>query len=82
LQLPCSLLPRARPIPYSLHLLAIAFIFLPSSGRRRPSIKGLSASSSKVQAGIVGYPNVGKSSLINCLLKRRMCLQPPNQELP
>ncbi|XP_015575676.1 DAR GTPase 3, chloroplastic isoform X1 [Ricinus communis] len=26
-----------------------------------------------VRAGVVGYPNVGKSSLINRLLKRRMC---------
>ncbi|WOG94841.1 hypothetical protein DCAR_0314138 [Daucus carota subsp. sativus] len=30
-----------------------------------------------VRAGIVGYPNVGKSSLINRLLKRRMCLAAP-----
>lgn len=31
----------------------------------------------QVRAGIVGYPNVGKSSLINRLLKRRMCLAAP-----
>ncbi|KAJ4962368.1 hypothetical protein NE237_022307 [Protea cynaroides] len=30
-----------------------------------------------VRAGIVGYPNVGKSSLINRLLKRKMCLAAP-----
>ncbi|KAI5313746.1 hypothetical protein L3X38_042922 [Prunus dulcis] len=30
-----------------------------------------------VRAGIVGYPNVGKSSLINRLLKRRMCAAAP-----
>ncbi|XP_058091238.1 DAR GTPase 3, chloroplastic [Magnolia sinica] len=30
-----------------------------------------------VRAGIVGYPNVGKSSLINRLLKRRMCTAAP-----
>ncbi|KAJ9171960.1 hypothetical protein P3X46_015254 [Hevea brasiliensis] len=30
-----------------------------------------------VRAGIVGYPNVGKSSLINRLLKRRMCEAAP-----
>ncbi|KAK8926522.1 hypothetical protein KSP39_PZI018419 [Platanthera zijinensis] len=29
------------------------------------------------RAGIVGYPNVGKSSLINRLLKRRMCAAAP-----
>uniref|UniRef100_A0A0A9D484 G domain-containing protein n=1 Tax=Arundo donax TaxID=35708 RepID=A0A0A9D484_ARUDO len=32
---------------------------------------------SPVRAGIVGYPNVGKSSLINSLLKRRMCSAAP-----
>lgn len=32
---------------------------------------------SQVRAGIVGYPNVGKSSLINRLLKRRMCPAAP-----
>ncbi|KAI3856746.1 hypothetical protein MKX03_001570, partial [Papaver bracteatum] len=31
----------------------------------------------RVRAGIVGYPNVGKSSLINCLLKRRLCTAAP-----
>ncbi|XP_020549973.1 DAR GTPase 3, chloroplastic isoform X1 [Sesamum indicum] len=31
----------------------------------------------KVRAGIIGYPNVGKSSLINRLLKRRMCPAAP-----
>ncbi|KAJ6920466.1 hypothetical protein NC651_014146 [Populus alba x Populus x berolinensis] len=36
--------------------------------------KSLAAS---VRAGIVGYPNVGKSSLINRLLKRRMCPAAP-----
>ncbi|XP_039013850.1 DAR GTPase 3, chloroplastic isoform X2 [Hibiscus syriacus] len=30
-----------------------------------------------VRAGIVGYPNVGKSSLVNRLLKRRMCAAAP-----
>lgn len=30
-----------------------------------------------VRAGIVGYPNVGKSSLINRLMKRRMCPAAP-----
>lgn len=35
------------------------------------------ASFSQVRAGIVGYPNVGKSSLINRLLKRRMCPAAP-----
>ncbi|KAM7521592.1 hypothetical protein LguiA_011494 [Lonicera macranthoides] len=30
-----------------------------------------------VRAGIVGYPNVGKSSLINRLMKRRMCTAAP-----
>ncbi|XP_052185911.1 DAR GTPase 3, chloroplastic isoform X2 [Diospyros lotus] len=30
-----------------------------------------------VRAGMVGYPNVGKSSLINRLLKRRMCPAAP-----
>ncbi|EPS65384.1 hypothetical protein M569_09394, partial [Genlisea aurea] len=30
-----------------------------------------------VRAGIVGYPNVGKSSLINRMLKRRMCPAAP-----
>ncbi|KAK9167700.1 hypothetical protein Scep_002891 [Stephania cephalantha] len=30
-----------------------------------------------IRAGIVGYPNVGKSSLINRLLKRRMCQAAP-----
>ncbi|URE28117.1 Myb-like DNA-binding domain [Musa troglodytarum] len=30
-----------------------------------------------VRAGIVGYPNVGKSSVINRLLKRRMCPAAP-----
>lgn len=33
--------------------------------------------SSQIRAGIVGYPNVGKSSLINRLLKRRMCPAAP-----
>lgn len=31
----------------------------------------------KVRAGIVGYPNVGNSSLINRLLKQRMCAAAP-----
>ncbi|KAF3772722.1 DAR GTPase 3 [Nymphaea thermarum] len=31
----------------------------------------------EVRAGVVGYPNVGKSSLINRLLKRRMCPAAP-----
>lgn len=31
----------------------------------------------QVRAGIIGYPNVGKSSLINRLLKRRMCPAAP-----
>ncbi|KAH0664462.1 hypothetical protein KY284_029393 [Solanum tuberosum] len=30
-----------------------------------------------VRAGVVGYPNVGKSSLVNRLLKRRMCAAAP-----
>eukprot|EP00262_Sarcandra_glabra_P003316 TRINITY_DN13972_c0_g1_i3.p1 TRINITY_DN13972_c0_g1~~TRINITY_DN13972_c0_g1_i3.p1 ORF type:complete len:373 (+),score=66.87 TRINITY_DN13972_c0_g1_i3:113-1231(+) len=30
-----------------------------------------------VRAGVVGYPNVGKSSIINRLLKRRMCPAAP-----
>ncbi|PHT80452.1 DAR GTPase 3, chloroplastic [Capsicum annuum] len=30
-----------------------------------------------VRAGVVGYPNVGKSSLVNRLLKRRMCPAAP-----
>ncbi|EXC06059.1 Ribosome biogenesis GTPase A [Morus notabilis] len=33
----------------------------------------MSTSHPQVQAGIVRYPNVGKSSLINRLLKRRIC---------
>ncbi|KAM3687428.1 hypothetical protein ACB098_10G077800 [Castanea mollissima] len=37
----------------------------------------LSTSHPQVRAGIVGYPNVGKSSLINRLLKRRMCPAAP-----
>ena len=31
----------------------------------------------QVRAGVVGYPNVGKSSLVNRLLKRRMCAAAP-----
>uniref|UniRef100_A0A7C9CSE5 G domain-containing protein n=1 Tax=Opuntia streptacantha TaxID=393608 RepID=A0A7C9CSE5_OPUST len=37
----------------------------------------MSTSHPQVRAGIVGYPNVGKSSLINRLLKRRMCPAAP-----
>ncbi|URE38815.1 50S ribosome-binding GTPase [Musa troglodytarum] len=38
---------------------------------------GRLAKSLAVRAGIVGYPNVGKSSVINRLLKRRMCPAAP-----
>lgn len=40
-------------------------------------VRGINNLVLQVRAGVVGYPNVGKSSLINRLLKRRMCPAAP-----